>query len=97
MTIKEELAQEIESTPEPLLEETLNYLRHLKAAQSRSEAQPASQSVPKQPSLKESTGQALLDHLKTLETWQGDDFEDCLASVYATRSKAKFDDLNPFE
>jgi hypothetical protein len=97
MTIKEELVQEIESTPEPLLEETLNYLRHLKATQPHSETQPASQSVPKQPNVQESTGQSLLDHLKTLGTWQGDDFEDCLASVYATRSKAKFDDLNPFE
>ncbi|WP_414530566.1 DUF2281 domain-containing protein [Nodularia chucula] len=41
------------------------------------------------------SGRSILRHAKT---WEGDDFQECLQSVYATRGKAKFDyDLNPFE
>jgi hypothetical protein len=47
---------------------------------------------------KPSTGGSILEHLKKIGTWQGDDFEECLEMVYATRSKAKFDKhINPFE
>ncbi|MEM7581320.1 MAG: DUF2281 domain-containing protein, partial [Cyanobacteria bacterium P01_A01_bin.80] len=35
--------------------------------------------------------------LRHAGTWQGDDFDECLESVYATRGKAKFDEENPFE
>jgi hypothetical protein len=47
---------------------------------------------------KPSTGASLLEHLKKIGSWEGDDFEECLKIVYATRSKAKFDKhINPFE
>ena len=35
------------------------------------------------------SGRSILRHAGT---WSGDDFEECLQSVYATRGKAKFDD-----
>jgi len=93
MTIKEELSQEIESTPEDLLVEVLHFLRFIKSKQNLAIRSPQTPSA-LNPS---STGQSLLEHLKTIGTWQGDDFEECLRSVYATRSQTKFDDFNPFE
>ena len=41
------------------------------------------------------SGRSILRHAGT---WAGDDYDECLQSVHATRGKAKFDyDLNPFE
>jgi hypothetical protein len=50
-----------------------------------------------QPS-KTSTGASLLAALPSIGTWQGDDLEDCLQSVYDGRSAAQFidDEHNPF-
>jgi hypothetical protein len=44
------------------------------------------------------TGASLLTALKTMGTWQGDDFQDCLQAIYSSRSPAKFidHDSNPF-
>ncbi|MCY7324248.1 MAG: hypothetical protein LH660_21220 [Phormidesmis sp. CAN_BIN36] len=40
-----------------------------------------------QPSLRPGSGKSILRHAGK---WQGDDFEDCLQSVYDTRSEAQF-------
>lgn len=40
-----------------------------------------------QPSLRPGSGRSILRHAGK---WQGDDFEDCLQSVYDTRSEAQF-------
>ncbi len=109
MTIKELLLQEIESTPESLLGETLNFLRSLKTKQ------PEIQSLPQesqaevrteqidlnktstdnsQQSYRPASGRSILKHVGT---WAGDDLEECLQSVYASRGKAKFDYDNPFD
>jgi hypothetical protein len=44
------------------------------------------------------TGASLLAALPSIGTWQGDDLEDCLQSVYDSRSPVKFinEDQNPF-
>jgi hypothetical protein len=93
MTIKELLFQEIESTPEELLEETLDFLRFLKTKQIKTQTDPKSDT---QKSV-QSTGRSLLEHLKTIGTWEGDDAQLCLERVYATRGKAKFEQPNPFD
>jgi hypothetical protein len=85
MTIKEQLFQEIESTPENLLEQTLGFLRFLKTKQ-----------IPDQDK-NQSTGQSLLAHLQTMGRWDGEDVEECLETVYKTRAKVKFDYSNPFD
>ncbi|MEA5507608.1 DUF2281 domain-containing protein [Halotia wernerae UHCC 0503] len=100
MSIKELLLQEIESSPDFLLEETLDFLRFLKTKQETADsdtlAQPEenptdSSQIPYHPA----SGRSILRHAGT---WAGDDFDECLQAVYATRGKAKFDyDLNPFE
>lgn len=93
MTIKELLFQEIESTPEELLEETLDFLRFLKTKQTKTQTDlklDTHKSV-------QSTGRSLLEHLKTIGTWSGDDAQSCLEQVYASRGKAQFDQPNPFD
>ncbi|MBD2303375.1 DUF2281 domain-containing protein [Nostoc sp. FACHB-190] len=114
MTIKELLLQEIESSPESLLEETLDFLRFLKTKQAAGEKEPQHPHI--QPEAADSNTQNQLHEnstdnsqipyrpasgrsiLRHAGTWAGDDFDECLQSVYATRGKAKFDyDLNPFE
>jgi hypothetical protein len=45
----------------------------------------------------QSTGRSLLEHLKTIGTWEGDDLEECLEMVRTTRSRAKFHRSNPFD
>jgi hypothetical protein len=96
MTIKEQLFQEIESSPDELIAETLNFLRFLKTKETQ--AQPKSNQVEStiKPTVN-STGRSLLEHLKTIGNWEGDDLEECLRLVIASRGQAKFDDNNPFE
>ncbi|MBE9189311.1 DUF2281 domain-containing protein [Gloeocapsopsis crepidinum LEGE 06123] len=90
MTIKEQLLQEIEFTTDTLLAATLDLLRFIKIKQSS--IQPTPEVVNSANYMPvNSTGRSLLDHLKTIGTWEGDDFEECLEMVYATRGKAKFD------
>jgi hypothetical protein len=108
MTIKERLLQEIESSPEPLLEETLDFLRFLKTqrAEGKKDTQPphiqletAGSETLNQPQENPIDSSQLpyrqasgRSILRHAGTWAGDDFDKCLQSVYATRGKAKFDD-----
>jgi hypothetical protein len=102
MTIKELLLQEIESTPETVLEETLNFLRFLKTKQPTNQppihdTNANNQIVIEPQTPIHSTGRSLLEHLKTIGNWEGDDFEECLEMVYATRGQANFNQHNPFD
>lgn len=45
-----------------------------------------------------STGASLLTHLKTIGTWQGNDFDECLQDISDTRLPAEFTlETNPFD
>ena len=111
MTIKELLIQEIDSTPDTLLEETLDFLRFLKTKQQKlegqstpTESEATATTIPTdlknkvtdaQQAYRPASGRSILRHAGT---WAGDDFEECLEMVYATRGKAKFYyDCNPFD
>ncbi|MBD2194261.1 MULTISPECIES: DUF2281 domain-containing protein [Calothrix] len=96
MTIKEQLLQEIESSPDNILAETLDFLRFLKTKETETQPKPEASTSPTHANTN-STGRSLLEHLKTIGKWEGDDLEECLRLVYATRGKAKFDYDNPFE
>ncbi|MEH2348240.1 MAG: hypothetical protein V7K55_09590 [Nostoc sp.] len=102
MNIKEILLQEIESSPEVLLAETLDFLRFLKT-KPRTEEISLDLSTEKNDDtsnhqtkleIQEATpilrGSKAEDLLKFAGTWQGDDFEECLQLVYETRSPAEF-------
>jgi hypothetical protein len=98
MSIKKILLQEIESSPEFLLEETLDFLRFLKTKQKSArkdtdvsdtqQVREPKQTDSHQPAYRPASGRSILRHAGT---WSGDDFHECLQSVYATRGKAKFD------
>ncbi|PSB04936.1 DUF2281 domain-containing protein [Merismopedia glauca] len=94
MTIKEQLFDEIESTPEDLLQKTLDFLRLLKTKPTTNQINTTVTTV-SHPA--QSTGRSLLEHLKTIGNWEGDDLEECLEIVRTTRSQAKFDQPNPFD
>lgn len=106
MTSKELLIQEIETLPPELLTEALDLIRSIKVnytihelEPSKLEPTPLSDStetpgVQEQLTYRPASGRSILRHAGT---WSGDDFEECLQFVYATRGKAKFDDENPFE
>ncbi|MBD2770693.1 DUF2281 domain-containing protein [Iningainema tapete] len=104
MTIKQQLIQEIESTSESLLVETLNFLRFLKTKQIKGQSeitestQPnGSQETPPENSqlpYRPASGRSILRHAGT---WAGDDYEECLQLVYATRGKANFAYDNSFD
>jgi hypothetical protein len=100
MTIKEQLLQEIESSPDTILTETLDFLRFLKTKEAINEVQNNSPITHQTKAPLESastTGRSFLEHLKTIGKWEGDDLEECLSLIYASRGKAKFDYDNPFE
>jgi hypothetical protein len=65
MKAKEQLLQELESTPDCLIEETLDFLRFIKIRE-RSNF---------------STGKSLLEHLQNIGTWQRDDFDECYRQI----------------
>ncbi|WP_016953724.1 hypothetical protein [Anabaena sp. PCC 7108] len=96
MMLKELLLQEIESTPDSILAETLDFLRFLKAKETQTQPKVEVAEEPTHTRVN-STASYILEHLKTIGKWEGDDLQECLQLVYATRGKAKFDDDNPFE
>ncbi|HLP90024.1 MAG TPA: hypothetical protein VK184_15715 [Nostocaceae cyanobacterium] len=82
--VKEKLLAEIETVPESILEQILDYLEYLKARKIK----PADISdKDEEPILR---GSKAKDLLQFAGTWQGDDFEECLKLVYETRSEAEF-------
>jgi hypothetical protein len=89
MTIKQQLIQEIESTSDVLLAETLDFLLFLKSKQAKVESTHFTSA--------NSTGSSLLEHLKNIGTWEGNDLKECLEQVISSRGKAKFDAENPSE
>jgi hypothetical protein len=93
--LRQKLLHQLNQLPEddlPLVDEFLAFLE-FKAHQ-----QTASLSKSNSTLQTRSTGQALLEHLKTIGTWEGDDFEECLQAVYDTRLPTKFEsNSNPFD
>ncbi|MFN6515386.1 MAG: hypothetical protein RMY29_012955 [Nostoc sp. CreGUA01] len=101
MNIKELLLQEIESSSDVLLAQTLDFLRFLKTKPTTeeisldlsTEKNDDTSNHQNKPEIQEATpilrGSKAEDLLKFAGTWQGDDFEECLQLVYETRSQAK--------
>ncbi|NEQ71228.1 MAG: hypothetical protein F6K21_38250 [Symploca sp. SIO2D2] len=83
-TIKDKLHLAIASTPEPILEQVLDYLEYLKAKAGNSNT---TMIEPGEPILRDAKAK---DLLKFAGTWQGEDFEECLELVYNSRSEAQF-------
>jgi len=87
-TIKDKLHVAIASTPEPILEQVLDYLEYLKAKAGNSRKESSTVVIePGEPILRDAKAK---DLLKFAGTWQGEDFEECLELVYNSRSEAQF-------
>jgi hypothetical protein len=113
MTIKQQLIQELESTSESLLAETLDFLRFLKTKQHKSQVETtsplfeeSSASIDSHDSQEESSSEPSQvpyspasgrSILRHAGTWSGDDYQECLQLVYTSRGKAKFNYDNDFE
>ncbi|PHM08093.1 hypothetical protein [Nostoc sp. 'Peltigera malacea cyanobiont' DB3992] len=87
-TIKKQLLAALETAPELILEQTLDYLEYLKIRKNASGIKLEDTSI--------QDGEATLRHskakdlLKFANNWEGDDFEKCLQFVCDTRSDAEF-------
>ncbi len=78
MSIRQELIQEIESTPDYLLTDVINFIRSIKHSDIKClQANFVSPSE-------------LLKKLETIGSWQGDDLEECLHRVNNDRLPAQF-------
>jgi len=77
-SIREQIIQEIEQTPDPILAIALEFLLFLKSRSPHS-----SFSVQKPPS----TGASILKTLERIGKWEGDDLEECLDLIYKSRSR----------
>ena len=76
LSIREQLQEEIEKAPnEEILAIALEFLLFLKSRYSRSSSE-------KPPS----TAASILKTLESIGKWEGDDFDECLELVYASRS-----------
>lgn len=82
-SIREQLAREIEQTPDRLLPFLLEFVRFLSSRWSRT-----SLGEPQPPS----TGTSLLAALENIGPWEGDDFEQCLELVHRARSAVPMSD-----
>lgn len=88
MTIRKQLIQEIQSSEDNLLEQTLNFLRFLKTKEGlKIDGKKAT----------ESTGKNLIEHLNQMDDWSGNDLEECYTTVKNTLLPAEFDTFNPFD
>lgn len=106
MTSKELLMQEVENLPPELLTEALNLIRSFKVDHTKKEQQSKlEESILLSDSTQTSNDQEKITYrpasgrsiLRHAGTWQGDDYEECLQSVYNSRGQAKFDDEGLFE
>ena len=90
MTIKEQITQELEKLPEPLLQEILDFIQFLQAT--RQEIGRYSDNQPDQPLVVEHTltGSTAQDLLEFVGSWEGSDIRECLQLVHESRMPLEF-------
>ncbi|MEH2190653.1 MAG: DUF2281 domain-containing protein [Nostoc sp.] len=90
MTIKEQINQELQKLPEPLLQEILDFVQFLQVKHEKSsislDSQPA-QTVTTEHTLTGSTAEYLLEFVGS---WEGSDIRECLQLVHDSRIPLEF-------
>lgn len=77
VSLREQLHQEIDQVSDEILASTLDFILFLKSREAElSNAKKSS-----------STAASVLNTLERIGKWEGDDFEECLELVHASRSK----------
>ena len=77
ISVKQQLCQEIEQTPDEIVAIALEFLLFLKSRYSDSSSVKP----------KTSTAASILKTLENIGQWEGDDFDECLELVHQSRSK----------
>ncbi|MBD2353692.1 DUF2281 domain-containing protein [Tolypothrix sp. FACHB-123] len=90
MTIKEQITQELDKLPEPLLQEILDFIQFLQAK--RQEVSISSDNQPIQTLVPEHTltGSTAEDLLEFVGSWEGSDIRECLQLVHENRMPLEF-------
>lgn len=84
---RQKVLHEVAQLPADQLALVANFIEFLQFRRSGSPSTQATTSLDDQPIL---TGSTAADLLQFAGIWQGDDFEECLQSVYDTRLPAEF-------
>jgi Protein of unknown function (DUF2281) len=90
MTIKEQITQELEKLPEPLLQEILDFVQFVQDKHQQngiSAKKQPDQSLVAEHTLTGSTAQDLLDFVGS---WSGSDIRECLQLVHSSRMPLEF-------
>ncbi|MDZ8183973.1 MAG: DUF2281 domain-containing protein [Nostoc sp. ChiSLP02] len=90
MTIKEQINQELEKLPEPLLQEILDFVQFLQVKHQTNSI--SSDSQPDQTLIADRTltGSTAEDLLEFVGTWEGSDIRECLQLVHDSRMPLEF-------
>jgi hypothetical protein len=95
MTLKEILLQELETADDAFVAETIEWVRAAK--QRAQESRQENASIPPASGEPILRGSKLEDLIQFAGIWAGDDLEECLETVYATRSQATLNaESDPF-
>jgi hypothetical protein len=84
---RQKVLHEVAQLPDDQLMLVANFIEFLKSRRSESPSTQAAASLDDQPIL---TGSTAADLLQFAGTWQGDDFEECLQSMYDARLPVEF-------
>lgn len=90
MTIKEQINQEIEKLPEPLLQEILDFIQFLQSKhqlENISVKNQVAQPLTADHTLTNSTAEDLLEFVGS---WEGSDIKECLQLVHENRMQLEF-------
>jgi hypothetical protein len=90
MTIKEQITQELEKLPEPLLQEILDFVQFLQTKHQQIGISTNNQ--PEQALVAEHTltGSTAQDLLEFVGSWSGSDIRECLQLVHSSRMPIEF-------
>ncbi|PHM06465.1 DUF2281 domain-containing protein [Nostoc sp. 'Peltigera malacea cyanobiont' DB3992] len=90
MTIKEQINQELEKLPEPLLQEILDFVQFLQVKHEKNSI--SSDTQPHQTLITEHTltGSTAEDLLEFVGSWEGSDIRECLQLVHDSRIPLEF-------
>ncbi|BDI16182.1 hypothetical protein ANSO36C_19840 [Nostoc cf. commune SO-36] len=90
MTIKEQINQELEKLPEPLLQEILDFVQFLQVKHEKNSI--SSDTQPAQTLITEHTltGSTAEDLLEFVGSWEGSDIRECLQLVHDSRIPLEF-------
>ncbi|MBE9001950.1 DUF2281 domain-containing protein [Nostoc sp. LEGE 12447] len=90
MTIKEQINQELEKLPEPLLQEILDFVQFLQAKHQTHNISSDSQSAQMLTTEHTLTGSTAEDLLEFVGSWAGSDIRECLQLVHDSRIPLEF-------